>query len=44
MDKKSRLENSKGYENDKYIVSWLKGLNERTMSYWVIDQQKRGNV
>ena len=30
MDKKSRLEKSKEYQNDKYIQSWLKGLSERT--------------
>lgn len=30
MDKKSRLEKSKAYQDDKYVKSWLVGLSERT--------------
>jgi hypothetical protein len=30
MGKKSRLEKSKAYQDDKYIQSWLVGLSERT--------------
>jgi hypothetical protein len=30
MDKKSRLDKSKAYRDDKYIISWLAGLKERT--------------
>jgi hypothetical protein len=30
MNKKSRIEQSKAYQDDKYIKAWLVGLSERT--------------
>jgi hypothetical protein len=30
MNKKSRIEQAKAYQDDKYIQSWLVGLSERT--------------
>jgi hypothetical protein len=35
MDKKSRMEKSKAYRNDKYVKSWLVGLSERTQANYL---------
>jgi hypothetical protein len=35
MDKKSRMEKSKAYRDDKYIKSWLVGLSERTQANYL---------
>jgi hypothetical protein len=35
MDKTSRLEKSKAYQNDKYVRSWLVGLKERTQANYL---------